>query len=276
MALTAFQRELLAILAKGRNPNSHFAGGATLNRKNPRLSNDLDIFADNAAILVQSVSDDLASLAAAGYRVDPPFTPNERTQHFRCAVSKDADATAVEWACDTVQRFFPAIKDPEFGWRLSRPDLAVNKILALAGRREPRDYVDLVALHQDGLTIATLANAAPGKDAGFTPELVLDEITRNARFSTDDLKEVHSLTPIDAVATKQVFLKGVAEARDIFSQLSLEAAGTLFIGANGKVVATTIAADRSTEIIKRPTSAYGALPLLRAQQRPTGRDSPER
>ena len=59
MALTDFQRELLAVLAKGRNPNSHFAGGATLNRNNPRLSDDFAIFADDAAILIQSVSDDL-------------------------------------------------------------------------------------------------------------------------------------------------------------------------------------------------------------------------
>jgi len=270
LALTRFQRELLVVLAKGRNPNSHFAGGATLNRYNPRLSNDFDIFTDDTSILIQSVSDDLASLAAAGYHVNRPFAPDQRTQHFECIVAKGAHSTSVEWACDTVHRFFPAVEDAEFGWRLTQLDLAVNKILALAGRREPRDYIDVVALHRGGLTIATLANAAPGKDPGFTPELVLDEITRNARFSANDLKEVHSLEPIDAIATKRAFLKGVAEARSVFSQLSFEAAGTIFIGANGELVPTTIAADRSTNIVKRPTSAYGSLPLLRVQQRPTG------
>ena len=271
MAITQFQRELLAVLAKGRNPNSHFAGGATLNRNNPRLSDDFDIFTDDAAILVRSVHDDLNNLAAAGYQVDQTFTPERQIQHFKCVVEREGHSTSVEWACDTVHRFFPAIEDPEFGWRLRQFDLAVNKVLALAGRREPRDYVDVVALHRAGLTIATIANAAPGKDAGLTPELVLDEITRNARFSADELKTVHSLEPIDAVATKRAFLQGVAEARDIFRQLSLEAAGTVFIGASGKFVPTTIAADRSASTTKRPTSAYGALPLLSARQRPTGR-----
>jgi hypothetical protein len=271
VARTDFQRELLAVLAKGRNPNSHFAGGATLNRNNPRLSDDFAIFADDAAILIQSVSDDLKNLTASGYRVDRTFAPDQRPQHFKCIVAKDRRSTSVEWACDTVRRFFPAIQDAEFGWRLRQFDLAINKILALAGRREPRDDIDIVALHRSGLTIASLANAAPGKDAGLTPQLVLDEITRNARFSEDELNSVHSLAPIDAVATKRAFLEGVANARDIFSQISLDAAGTVFISANGKFVATTVAADRSTSVIKRPTSAYGALALPPIGQRPTGR-----
>jgi len=49
MALTAIQREILGVLSKNRSPNSHFAGGATMNVQNARVSRDFDIFHDAAA-----------------------------------------------------------------------------------------------------------------------------------------------------------------------------------------------------------------------------------
>ncbi len=47
-------------------------------------------------------------------------------------------------------RFLPPVQDSLFGYRLSDPDLAVNKVLALAGRAAARDVVDIVALHGSG------------------------------------------------------------------------------------------------------------------------------
>jgi hypothetical protein len=206
MALTAFQQSILPILAKNRNPNSHFGRG-------PRLSDDFDIFSDSPVILAASVVADLKSLEQSGYDIDRRFNTSIPTHHFSCNVSKGINQTSLDWSCDTIQRFFPAIPDADFGWRLSKTDLAVNKMLALAGRREARDYMDIITLHQSGWTIATLANAAPGKDAGFTPQLILDEITRNSRFSVEELKSVRSIDPVDPVTLKQAFLQGVAEAR---------------------------------------------------------------
>ena len=58
----------------------------------------------------------------------------------------------------------------------------MNKVLAMAGRREPRDYYDVVRLHQSGVPLAALAWAAPAKDPGFTPELIIDEINRNSNY----------------------------------------------------------------------------------------------
>jgi hypothetical protein len=51
MPLTPFQRGVAQILAKHRNPESHIAGGAVINRGEAgvRVSDDLDIFDDLAA-----------------------------------------------------------------------------------------------------------------------------------------------------------------------------------------------------------------------------------
>jgi len=262
MALTKFQEQVLAVLSKTRNPNSHFAGGATLNRNGPRLSNDFDIFNDDPAILAASVTTDLSTLAAHGFPANKAFDRDARSHHFKCTVSRDGQSTEIDWSCDSVHRFFPAIRDSRFGWRLTEIDLATNKILALAGRREPRDYVDIVELHSRGVTIATLAIAAPAKDPGFTPELILDEITRNSRFTENDLKAVNSLQPIDPVATKKLFLEGIAEARDILSQISFDQVGMVCVHPDGRPITTTLAALQSDNVIKRPASAYGALPQL--------------
>ena len=55
MPLTPFQRGVAQILAKHRNPESHVAGGAVINRGEGgvRISDDLDIFHDLAASVAE-------------------------------------------------------------------------------------------------------------------------------------------------------------------------------------------------------------------------------
>ena len=58
-------------------------------------------------------------------------------------VSRDDGATKVEWAHDSAWRFLPPVMSEEAGYPLAPVDLAINKLLALVGRDEPRDYVDI-------------------------------------------------------------------------------------------------------------------------------------
>jgi hypothetical protein len=48
---------------------------------------------------------------------------------------------------DSSFRFFPVEPDPALGWRLNFWDAATNKTLALFGRHEFRDYLDVLYLH---------------------------------------------------------------------------------------------------------------------------------
>ena len=54
MPLTAFQRDILAILGANRSPESHFAGGIVLHASadSARYSRDFDIFHDVTAEVV--------------------------------------------------------------------------------------------------------------------------------------------------------------------------------------------------------------------------------
>ncbi len=58
-----------------------------------------------------------------------------------------------EWVYDSSFRFFPVKPDPELGWRLNFWDAATNKTLALFGRHEFRDYLDVLYLHANHLCL---------------------------------------------------------------------------------------------------------------------------
>jgi hypothetical protein len=135
--------------------------------------------------LAVSVQADADALRASGF--DVALEPDRETFR-RAIVQRDGRQTKIEWVFDSTFRFFPIEPDPELGWRLSFWDAATNKALALAGRSELRDCLDIVYLHQRHLHLGALAWAAVGKDPGFTPESIIAWMRRHAVFRADDLR----------------------------------------------------------------------------------------
>ena len=78
------------------------------------------------------------------------------------------------------------------GYTLHPIDLAINKLLAVAGRDEPRDFLDIIDLHTRTLPIGALCWAGAGKDPGFTPFSLLEAgITRRtSRVSTSSSRSI--------------------------------------------------------------------------------------
>lgn len=142
MPRTAFQRDVAHLLAAHRNPDSHLAGGAVINRADAsiRYSNDFDIFHDVAESVAASAEADAHALRAAGHAV--AWTLRQEG-FFRAEVSRGEDRRRLDWSHDSAFRFFPVEPDDLFGYCLHRADLAVNKVLALAGRTEFRDFLDM-------------------------------------------------------------------------------------------------------------------------------------
>ncbi len=240
--LTPFQRDVLRTLAANRTPESHIAGGAALNRDRPRLTGDIDIFHDAAAAVQSSALADMQTLLAAGYGVeeDPALRHLASPMFIERVVTRDAGSTRLQWAADSAVRFLPPVQDALFGFRLSDPDLAVNKVLALAGRSAARDMVDIVALHGSGFPLLALVWAAPGKDPGFSPPLLLEWITRNAcHITREDWRSVASTASVDPVAVKAALLEAVDEARSGLRGLPPGPAGQLFVSSNGMAVRPT-------------------------------------
>jgi hypothetical protein len=79
----------------------------------------------------------------------------------------------LEWVADSDFRFFPTIRDEVFGYMLHPINLAANKVAAAYGRREPRDVVDLLTIHEQILPLGAAVWASVGKASGFTPEGVV-------------------------------------------------------------------------------------------------------
>ncbi len=66
-----------------------------------------------------------------------------QTSSATSADSSPAPASSKETA--TSRRFFPLVEHPDFGLTMHPFDLATNKVLALVGRLEVRDWVDTMA-----------------------------------------------------------------------------------------------------------------------------------
>lgn len=263
MALTAFQKEILSLLARNRSPDSFFAGGATLNRERPRQSQDFDIEHVAAAAVERSFEQDRRALQQAGYAVRLHDTTRPASGFARAAVEGSSGRTLIDWTWDSAVRFFPVVEDPDFGWRLHDVDLAINKVLAMAGRREPRDYHDVVSLIRVDVPLAALAWAACGKDAGMTPDLILDELTRHSRYSPDELAaDIVTDDPVDPVALKADLHRAVGEARDLFATLPLDQAGLLYLTPSNDIAPPDPEAVRAGRLRLHSPSVGGSVPSL--------------
>jgi hypothetical protein len=203
MPLTDFQRGVLSAIAINRSETSHFAGGMVLNAApdSARFSKDFDFFHDGVEALAAASERDVATLRAAGYEVIPDQsygTWDTPTSFRRAKVRRNGDGMTLDWAHDTAWRFFPIVEDPVLGWRLHLFDMAVNKALALSGRTETRDYVDILELARR-YSLEAIVWAACGKDEGFSPLFLLKMMRRFAKTERGELDKIKArhLDPIE-------------------------------------------------------------------------------
>jgi Nucleotidyl transferase AbiEii toxin, Type IV TA system len=188
MALTELQRAICRLLAGSRiaSGESYVAGGVALNELlgASRLSRDIDLFHDTEAALEATWSADRRLLEGAGYRV---HVVRERLGMVEAEVAGGASSIRIEWARDSSFRFFPLVEHQEFGLTLHPFDLATNKVLALVGRLEVRDWIDVLECDARLQPLGYLAWAACGKDPGFSPASILEQASRTARYSEAEI-----------------------------------------------------------------------------------------
>jgi hypothetical protein len=144
-------------------------------------------------------------------------------------VQRRGEGTKLDWVRDSDFRFFPIIKDELFGYRLHVVDLATNKALAAAGRREPRDVLDLLYIHKQHLTLGAVIWASVAKDPGYSPESLIAEIRRNARYREDDFADLDLTEPVDAGAISRELRKALDEADAFVRTMPVGKEGLLFL-----------------------------------------------
>jgi hypothetical protein len=258
--LSKIQTDILRLLAEHRDPESYVAGAAALNRNAPRYSGDIDIFHGREERVASAAAADAETLEAAGYRVrwtrrlpaiytaevskergsqavlGSSITTNaEPPRSALPAFTEESGATRLEWVVDSEFRFFPAMPDTTFGYVLHPVDLATNKVMAAAGRREVRDIVDVVMVHETILPLGALVWAAVEKAPGFTPEGLIAEIRRNSSYPASEWRALAGTEPIYPHVVIPKLRAALDDAEAFVSRMPTDKIGLLFFQ-GGQVV----------------------------------------
>ena len=176
--------------------------------------------------MAQAAEQDGALLQEHGYQLE---WLRREPAIYTVAISLAGEATKLEWVVDSDFRFFPTMRDETFGFMLHPVDLATNKVAAAYGRREPRDVVDLLTIHEQILPLGAVVWASVGKALGFTPEGVINEIRRVASYTAEDFRRVASVPPVDPAATMTRLREILQQAEAFVRQMPTDKAGLLFL-----------------------------------------------
>lgn len=182
--LTPLQQRIAELVASlPESEGFALAGGSALIAAGmvDRPTRDLDFFTTSADHVDRFLPVVEEALEAAGHGVE-----RRQVGHgfARLVVSAGDEATVVDLATDA--RLLP-VERSRYGWALSGEELGVDKVLAVFGRAEARDFADLVAL--DVLyQLPHLFVLAREKDRGFRVAVfreMLDAFERLARDEFD-------------------------------------------------------------------------------------------
>ncbi len=225
MPLTSFQKEVLEVIVSNRHEASHFAGGIVLNftENSSRFSQDFDLFHDAVEDLTVASERDVSALRANGYEVvliDSGASWSRPCTFRKARVHRGAESVELDWAYDSAFRFFPIVRDKQLGWRLHLFDMAVNKALALAGRSETRDYIDIIELTRS-YPLEAILWAACGKDPGFSPLSLHQMVVRFARIDPAELDKIKARN-LDPIAMKNEWIACHTKARSEIIRLADE------------------------------------------------------
>ncbi len=225
--LTRFQQQVLADLAEHRTDDRYLAGGAALHiaPNSIRYSNDLDFFHDSVARVASTFAADQALLQFDGYDVTVELS---QPGFIRATVSRAIESTRVDWAHDSAWRFMPLVRDDLGGLLLHGVDLSINKVLALAGRDEPRDFVDILFVHAAILPLGALCWAAAGKDPGFTPRSLLELLKRRGRYRPEEFARLDLVAPFDLITAKSTWLAALTGAETFVTNRPPNEIGCLY------------------------------------------------
>lgn len=259
--LTEFQSSVARLLAPNRTEDSHLAGAAAvlLSPNSSRYSNDLDYFNDSEERVASAFEKDRGTLTSKGFSVEVILN---QPGYIRAIVTGPDGGTKVEWAHDSAWRFLPAMKSEIAGYQLHPLDLAVNKVLALAGRDEPRDFLDVMDAHENILSLGALCWAAAGKDPGFTPSGLLDLLRRRGKYHPEDFSRLHLVEQPNLKDLKRRWLGAIAEAERFITSSPPDEAGCLYYSTRLRTFVDGEACG-SEDVVPHHGRPGGVLPIPR-------------
>lgn len=228
MPLSDLQRAVLAAIWKNRNESSHLAGASAIHASpsSIRYSGDLDFFHDSEANVAEAFAKDRASLEASGFAVKLLLS---QPGFIRGQIEQEDERVIIDWAHDSAWRFMPTISLEGIGHVLHPVDLAVNKVLALAGRDEPRDWVDTLYLDANFIALGAVVWAAVGKDPGMNPEMLLGLLSRKGKIQQRDLDRLILTPGVRPDELRAQWAQSLADAKIFVESRPPSEAGNLYV-----------------------------------------------
>jgi len=272
MSLTEYQRNVCRLLAAARiaQGERYVAGGAALNEilASTRVSHDVDLFHDTREAVLDSWASDRKRLVQAGYDVR---SLREFPTFVEAEVLMGAEGVILQWVHDSAFRFFPLVEHPDFGLALHPFDLATNKTLALIGRAEVRDWVDIIHCHMALQPFGCLVWATSGKDPGLSPAFILEQARRSTHYTREDYETLafDGQAP-DAAELSRTWRCMLQEAESMIALLPEEEVGHCVITREGSVFQGSLQALKEAlqadAILFHAGSVKGAWPRISTPQ----------
>ncbi|OAT86746.1 nucleotidyl transferase AbiEii/AbiGii toxin family protein [Desulfotomaculum copahuensis] len=167
MRLNSLQKKTLKIFTKVNSTGDfYFTGGTALAvcYLKHRESDDLDLFTDQAISLPPTAREFESQLHAAGLDVK---VERRQATFVRFLIEQELK---VDLALDAPFRLKPPVQLDINGIKTfvdGLEDIAANKMLALFGRAEPRDFIDVYFLSREYFDFMEMTKMAAQKDTGF-------------------------------------------------------------------------------------------------------------
>ncbi|MCB0322742.1 MAG: hypothetical protein KDD69_04180 [Bdellovibrionales bacterium] len=108
----------------------------------------------------------------------------------------------------------------------------MNKVLALAGRDEARDFIDIMYIEAEILPLGPLCWAAVGKDPGFTPLSLLELLKRRGKYQRADFDRLMLTEPVDLIQLKTKWLHSLELAEEFIRTSPPSEIGCLYYSAS--------------------------------------------
>lgn len=269
MALTEYQKTICRLISESRKQQgvSYIAGGTSLNAltNSSRISHDIDIFNDTSEALLNGWENDRRLFEENQYDIE---IIRERPTFIEAIVSKTDKKVILQWTCDSAFRFFPLVEHVDFGLTLHPIDLATNKCLALVGRLEARDWVDMITSHSKIQHLGLLSWAACGKDPGFSPPFILSEAAKVNHYSQTELETLIFENNVPTATELSLkWKKIIKEAQDIINVLPSAEAGQCVLDQTGELLKGSFSeiknAILSRNILFHQGTISGAFPTIK-------------
>jgi len=271
MPLTGIQSRVLTLLAGHRSSESHLAGatGIHLSPGTIRYSHDLDFFHETEEAVATAYRMDAEVLKKSGLNMEMVLS---QPGFIRARIRDGTEELLIDWAKDSIWRFFPTVQLEDIGWILHPVDLAVNKVLALAGRDEVRDFIDTIYLHESVLPLGALVWAAAGKDPGLNPRMLLELLQRKGQISQEEIRRLDLRHPLDPGELRQKWKAALLDATEWIATRPPQEAGCLYTNPDTGLVVAPQPGQPVNVLRGQP---HGILPRIRNLPAHSFSESPE-